>query len=40
MADRENLGEGKLEIQKLEYLKNKNSFLDEMKRHIITFIII
>ena len=31
MTDRENLSEGKLEIQKLKYLKNENSFLDEIK---------
>ena len=31
MADRKKLSEGKLEIQKFEYLENKNSFLDEIK---------
>ena len=31
MTDRENLTEGKLEIQKLGYLENENSFLDEIK---------
>ena len=31
MADRKTLNEGKLKIQKFEYLENENSFLDEIK---------
>ena len=31
MADKEKMIEGKLEIQKFEYLENRNSFLDEIK---------
>ena len=29
--------EGKMEIQKFKYLKNKNSFLDEIKAFFIVF---
>ena len=35
MADREK--EGKTEIQKFEYLRNKKSFLDEMKNTFYSF---
>ena len=35
MADREK--EGKMEIQKFEYLGNKKSFLDEMKNTFYSF---
>ena len=33
MAGREEK-EGKMEIQKFEYLENKKSFLDEIKKHL------
>ena len=36
MADREKKV-GKMRIQKFEYLKNKKSFLDEMKNIFIVF---
>ena len=29
--------EGRTEIQKLEYLKNEKSFLDEIKKHFSQF---
>ena len=36
MADREKK-EGKMEIQKFKYLKNENSFLDEIKNIFHSF---
>ena len=30
--------EGRTEIQKLEYLKNEKSFLDEIKKHFSLFL--
>ena len=36
MADREKK-EGKMEIQKFEYLENKKSFLDEIKNMFYSF---